>query len=143
MKKTLAAAGLMFSLAIPSTLFAASQNDDAVATQKRMEEIHHHLMGMQDLINKMQGAKSETERRNLMNEHSAMMDKSMALLNEVHVMDQVQRRGCVSNPKQNPVITCPKPQTPQSAEVDLMQMIMQMMYLQGKYDATVRKGLEQ
>lgn len=72
-----------------------------------------------------------------------MMDKGMTLMTEMHEMDQMQRRGCSFHPKQMPNMVCKQPQTPQGAELDLMQMMMRMMVQQRAYDASISKGLEQ
>jgi hypothetical protein len=142
MKMTLATLCIATALAFPVIVNAEQSPADPAATQKRLEEIHQHLMSMEATINKMEAASSEAERKRLLTEHSAMMDKGMTLLGEVHVMDQVQRRGCTFHQKQNPTMTCKVPQTTQGAEIDLMQMLMRMMYQQRVYDITVSKGLE-
>lgn len=142
MKMTLATFCIATALAFPVIANAEQSPTDPAATQKRLEEIHQHLMSMEATIKKMEAASSEAERRRLLTEHSAMMDKGMTLLGEVHVMDQVQRRGCTFHQKQNPTMTCKVPQTTQGAEIDLMQMLMRMMYQQRVYDITVSKGLE-
>lgn len=143
MKHTLVMLTLAATLALPAVSNAEEHKMDPNATQQRLEEVHQHLMKMESTIEKMQSAKSETERKQLMNEHSAMMDKGMALMNEMHTMDQMQRRGCTFHPKQTPSMVCKQPQTPQGAELDLMQMMMRMMVQQRAYDASVSKGLEQ
>jgi len=143
MKHTLVMLTLAASLALPAISFAEEQKMDPVATQKRLEEVHQHLMKMESTIEKMQGAKSEAERKQLMNEHSAMMEKGMALMDDMHKMDQMQRRGCTFHPKQTPNMVCKQPQTPQGAELDLMQMMLRMMVQQRAYDASVSRGLEQ
>lgn len=142
MKKTLATLCIATALAFPIIVNAEQSPADPAATQKRLEEIHQHLMSMEATIKKMEAASSEAERKRLLTEHSAMMDKGMTLLGEIHVMDQVQRRGCTFHQKQNPTMTCKVPQTTQGAEIDLMQMLMRMMYQQRVYDITVSKGLE-
>lgn len=142
MKMTLATLCIATALAFPVIVNAEQSPADPAATQKRLEEIHQHLMSMEATINKMEAASSEAERKRLLTEHSAMMDKGMTLLGEVHVMDQVQRRGCTFHQKQNPTMTCKVPQTTQGAKIDLMQMLMRMMYQQRVYDITVSKGLE-
>lgn len=142
MKRALVTLCLGAVLAFPVVVNAEQKTDDPAATQKQLEEIHHHLMSMEATITKMESATSEAERKQLLAEHSALMDKGMTLLGEVHVMDQVQRRGCTFHQKQNPTMTCKVPQTTQGAEIDLMQMLMRMMYQQRVYDITVSKGLE-
>ena len=142
MKRILATVGLATVLAFPSIVNAEQNTTDPAATQQRLEEMHNHLMKMEATIQKMEAAKGEAERQQLLAEHSAMMDEGMKLLGEVHVMDQVQRRGCTFHQKQNPTMTCKVPQTTQGAEIDLMQMLMRMMYQQRAYDITVSKGME-
>lgn len=143
MKSKLVMLSLVAALALPTVSNAEENKMDPEATQQRLEEVHQHLMKMESTIEKMQSAKSEAERKQLMNEHSAMMDKGMALMDDMHKMDQIQRRGCTFHPKQTPSMMCKQPQTPQGAEIDLMQMMMRMMVKQRAYDASVSKGLEQ
>jgi len=143
MKQKFAMLTLVAALVLPVVSHAEQTKMDPEATQQRLEEVHQHLMKMEATVEKMQSAKSEAERKQLMNEHSAMMDKGMTLMTEMHEMDQMQRRGCSFHPKQTPNMVCKQPQTPQGAELDLMQMMMRMMMQQRAYDASVSKGLEQ
>lgn len=143
MKNKLLIMAMVASLAVPALSNAEGKNMDPAATQLRLEEVHNHLIKMESTIEKMQGAKSEAERKQLMAEHSAMMSKGMALMKEMHEMDKVQRQGCTFNPKQTPNMVCKQPQTPQGAELDLMQMMMRMMVQQRAYDISVSQGLEQ
>ena len=142
MKRMLVTLGIVTVLTVPVVVSAEQNTAVAASTQQQLEEVHNHLMKMEATIKKMEGATSEAERKQLLAEHSALMDKGMTLLGEVHVMDQVQRRGCTFHQKQNPTMTCKVPQTTQGAEIDLMQMLMRMMYQQRVYDITVSKGLE-
>lgn len=143
MKRMLVMMTLAAALALPGMSSAQENKMDPQATQQRLQEVHEHLMKMESTIKKMESAKSESERKQLMNEHGAMMEKGMTLMGEMHTMDQVERRGCAFHPKQTPSMVCKEPQTPQGAQLDLMQMMIRMLAQQRAYDASISRGLEQ
>ncbi len=123
MQKTTLIGGLLSVLFVSPFAIAGHPGHDSIDVQKRLQVVHFHLTKMESTIERMQSANSESERKKLLSEHSEVMDTGVELLKDMHDMDQAQSGA-------------------QSAEIDLLQMLMRMSALQRRYDATVSRGLE-
>lgn len=123
MQRAILIGGLLSVLFVSPFAIASHPGHDSIDVQKRLQVVHLHLTKMESTIERMQSANSESERKKLLNEHSEVMDTGVELLKDMHDMDQAQNGA-------------------QSAEIDLLQMLMRMTALQRRYDATVSRGLE-